>query len=149
MVTQVILKMYKMRGGDFMRYVIVLMALLTALPSQAVSLRDTRLENTLRDVAVQSSKGTPRKLNEFIVDEGFTANGNELINHLSVEPQYATRMQSDPLVVRTQLQSSVCADQRFRRLLDMGATLTYHFVLTESQQPILTHSFVADHCLAM
>ena len=59
------------------------------------------------------------------------------------------RMQNAPLVVRSQLQSSVCADQRFRRLLDMGATLTYHFVLTDTHQPILTQSFVADHCLAM
>ena len=71
------------------------------------------------------------------------------MNHLSVDADYATRMQSEPLLVRSQLQASVCADQRFRRLLDMGATLTYHFVLTDTQQPILTQSFVADHCQAM
>lgn len=132
-----------------MRYLMVLIALLIALPAQAVSLRDTRLEETLRNVATQSSTDTPRKLNEFIVDEGFSAKGKELINHLSVEAQYATRMQNDPLVVRSQLQTSVCADQRFRRLLDMGAILTYHFVLADTQQPILTQSFVADHCQAM
>lgn len=132
-----------------MRYLIVVLVLLVTLPAQAVSLRDTRLEETLRNVAAQSSKDTPRKLNEFIVDEGFSAEGKELINHLSVDGQYAVRMQSDPLVVRSQLQSSVCADQRFRRLLDMGATLTYHFVLTDTHQPILTQSFVADHCLSM
>lgn len=132
-----------------MRYLILLITLFVALPSQAVSLKDTRLEDTLRNVALQSSKDTPRKLNEFIVDEGFSAKGKELVNHLSVDAQYATRMQDDPLVVRSQLQSSVCSDQRFRRLLDMGATLTYHFVLTDSHQPILTQSFVADHCLAM
>lgn len=132
-----------------MRYLIVLIALAVAVPAQAVSLRDTRLEDTLRNVAQQSSKDTPRKLNEFIVDEGFSAKGSELVNHLSVDAQYAARMQNDPLVVRSQLQSSVCADQRFRRLLDMGATLTYHFVLTDTHQPILTQSFVADHCLAM
>ncbi len=132
-----------------MRYLIAVIALCVAVPAQAVSLRDTRLEDTLRNVAQQSSKDTPRQLNEFIVDEGFTAKGKELVNHLSVDAQYATRMQSDPLVVRSQLQTSVCADQRFRRLLDMGATLTYHFVLTDTHQPILTQSFVADHCLAM
>ena len=132
-----------------MRYLIVLMALLVALPAYAVSLRDTRLENTLRNVAEQSSADAPRELNEFIVDEGFSSQGKELINHLSVDPQYATRMQSDPLVVRSQLQTSVCTNQRFRRLLDMGATLTYHFVLEETQQPVLTQSFVADHCQTM
>lgn len=132
-----------------MRYLSIFIALLIALPVQAVSLRDTRLENTLRTVAEQSNTDTPRKLNEFIVDEGFSAKGRELINRLSVDSQYAARMQSDPLMVRGQLQSSVCADQRFRRLLDMGATLTYHFVLTDTHQPVLTQSFVADHCQTM
>src|SRR5690554_2641450 len=68
-------------GGDVMRYLIVLLVLLVTLPAQAVSLRDTRLEDTLCNVAVQSSKDTPRKLNEFIVDEGFSAEGKELVNH--------------------------------------------------------------------
>lgn len=136
-------------GGDLMRYLSVFIILLIALPVHAVSLRDTRLENALRQVAVQSSTDTPRKLNEFIVDEGFSAKGRELINRLSVDSQYAARMQSDPLMVRGQLQSSVCSDQRFRRLLDMGATLTYHFVLTDTHQPVLTQSFVADHCQTM
>ena len=132
-----------------MRYLSVLIALLIAVPAHAVSLRDSQLENTLRQVAEQSSVDTPRKLNEFIVDEGFSADGKELINHLSVDDLYAARMQSDPLVVRGQLQASVCAAARFRRLLDMGATLTYHFVLVETQQPVLTQSFVADHCQTM
>ena len=132
-----------------MRYLIVMLTLLIALPSQAASLRETRLESALKTVAEQSSKGTPRQLNANIVDEGFTAQGQELINHLTVDTAYASHMQSDPLVVRSQLQSSVCADQRFRRLLDMGATLTYHFVLADSNQPVLTQSFVADHCQAM
>lgn len=129
-----------------MRYLSVLVAVLITLPVHAVSLRDTRLENTLRHVAEQSSQGTPRSVNEFIVDEGFSSQGKELINRLSVDSLYAARMQSDPLVVRGQLQASVCADQRFRRLLDMGATLTYHFVLAETHQPVLTQSFVANHC---
>lgn len=132
-----------------MRYLTVLLALFIALPAQAVSLRDTRLEETLRTVAQQSSQDTPRKLNDYIVDQGFSAEGRELVNHLSVDTEYAARMQNEPLTVRSQLQSSVCADQRFRRLLDMGATLTYHFVVASTQQPILTQSFVADHCQAM
>ena len=132
-----------------MRYLIILTALLIAMPSQAVSLRDTRLQETLRNVAEQSSKDTPRQVNANIIDEGFSAKGTELINHLTVDNEYATRMQGDPLVVRSQLQSSVCSDQRFRRLLDMGATLTYHFVLADSSQPVLTQSFVAEHCQSM
>lgn len=132
-----------------MRYLVLVTALIIAMPTQAISLRETRLEQTLKDVASQSSQDTPREINENIIDEGFTAEGKELINHLTVDDDYAARMQSDPLVVRSQLQSSVCADQRFRRLLDMGATLTYHFVLVDSNQPVLTQSFVADHCQTM
>ncbi len=132
-----------------MRYLIILTALMIALPAQAISLRETRLEQTLKDVAIQSSKDTPRQISANIVDEGFTADGKELINHLTVDADYAANMQSDPLVVRSQLQTSVCADQRFRRLLDMGATLTYHFVLADSEQPVLTQSFVAEHCQSM
>ncbi|MFT6429802.1 MAG: hypothetical protein ACJATR_000892 [Halopseudomonas sp.] len=33
--------------------------------------------------------------------------------------------------------------------MDMGATLTYHFVLTDSTQPVLTQSFVAEHCQSL
>lgn len=132
-----------------MRYLIIATALMIALPAHAISLRETRLEQTLKDVAVQSSKDTPRQINANIIDQGFTVHGKELINHLTVDSDYAAHMQSDPLVVRSQLQTSVCADQRFRRLLDMGATLTYHFVLADSDQPVLTQSFVADHCQSM
>lgn len=132
-----------------MRYLILVTALMIAMPTQAISLRESRLEQTLKDVASQSSQDTPREINANIIDEGFTAEGKELINHLTVDDDYAARMQNDPLVVRSQLQSSVCADQRFRRLLDMGATLTYHFVLADSSQPVLTQSFVADHCQTM
>ena len=55
-------------------------------------------------------------------------------------------MQEDPLLIRTQLQASVCTDLRFRRLLDMGATLTYHFMIKDSDQPVVTQSFIAEHC---
>jgi len=85
-------------------------------------------------------------MNEHIVDEGFTSTGTELINFLSVDPDYAKQLQADPLVVRTQLQSTVCRDQRMRRLMDSGATLTFHFVLSGSTQPVITQRFIAEHC---
>ncbi|WVM92572.1 PA3611 family quorum-sensing-regulated virulence factor [Halopseudomonas pachastrellae] len=53
---------------------------------------------------------------------GFSADGDELINRLAVDADYAELMQQDPLLTRSQLQASVCTDLRFRRLLDMGAT---------------------------
>ena len=132
-----------------MRWLIMLFAITIALPSQAISLRETRLQETLKEVAEQSSEGTPRAMNDDITDEGFSANGSELINHLSVTSDYAAQLQRDPILVRSQLQASVCADQRFRRLMDMGATLTYHFVINQSDTPVLTQSFVADHCQSL
>lgn len=124
----------------------LILAAIIALPAQAQSLRDMRLQETLEDVAEESSIGTPRPLNDDIVDEGFSALDGHLINYLSVNQTYAEQLQAEPLVVRSQLQASVCANQQFRRLMDMGATLTYHFVLTDTTQPVLTHSFVAEHC---
>jgi len=121
----------------------------TILPTQAESLREMRLQETLNDVAKESSAGTPRRLNDDIVDEGFRAQDGQLINFLSVNETYAAQLQSEPLVVRSQLQASVCSNQQFRRLMDMGATLTYHFVLTDSTQPVLTQSFVAEHCQSL
>jgi len=129
-----------------MRWLPLLLAVFLTAPSQAASLRDIRLEETLKQVAEESSEGTPRTINDNITDMGFEAQGDELINRLSVEAAYAERMQEDPLLIRTQLQASVCTDLRFRRLLDMGATLTYHFMIKDSDQPVLTQSFIAEHC---
>lgn len=124
----------------------LMLASVIALPAHAESLREIRLQETLEDVARESSAGTPRRLNDDIVDEGFSAEDGQLINYLSVDQTYAAQLQADPLIVRSQLQASVCANQQFRRLMDMGATLTYHFVLTDTRGPVLTHSFVSEHC---
>lgn len=121
-------------------------ALILATPGQAASLRDLRLQETLQQVAEHSSENTPRAINADLTDEGFSASGSELINLLSARPDYAARLQADPLLVRSQLQASVCSDLKLRRLLDMGATLTYHFVVSDSRQPVLTQSFIAEHC---
>ena len=129
-----------------MRWLPLLLAVFLTAPAHAASLRDIQLEDTLKKVAAESSEGTPRAMNEHITDMGFEAQGDELINRLSVSVAYAERMQEDPLLIRTQLQASVCTDLRFRRLLDMGATLTYHFSIKDSNQPVLTQSFIAEHC---
>ncbi|MAG64537.1 PA3611 family quorum-sensing-regulated virulence factor [Pseudomonas sp.] len=129
-----------------MRWLPLVLAACLAAPLQAASLRDIRLNDTLKQVAEQSNENTPRDISAQITDLGFSAEGDELINRLAVDADYAELMQQDPLLTRSQLQASVCTDLRFRRLLDMGATLTYHFVLKENEQPVLTQSFIADHC---
>ena len=129
-----------------MRWLPLVLAACLAAPLQAASLRDIRLNDTLKQVAEQSNENTPRAISAQITDMGFSADGDELINRLAVDADYAELMQQAPLLTRSQLQASVCTDLRFRRLLDMGATLTYHFILKDSEQPVLTQSFIADHC---
>ncbi|MFZ2289961.1 MAG: PA3611 family quorum-sensing-regulated virulence factor [Halopseudomonas yangmingensis] len=129
-----------------MRTLVVLIISSLSLTAHATSLRDLRLQETLSQVAEQSSENTPRAINDDLTDEGYSAQGNELVNLLSARPDYAARLQADPLLVRSQLQASICSDLRLRRLLDMGATLTYHFVVTGNRQPVLTQSFIAEHC---
>lgn len=129
-----------------MRWLPLVLAACLAAPLQAASLRDIRLNDTLKQVAEQSNENTPRAISAQITDMGFSADSDELINRLAVDADYAELMQQDPLLTRSQLQASVCTDLRFRRLLDMGATLTYHFILKDNEQPVLTQSFIADHC---
>ena len=67
-----------------------LLALCLALPvAQAASLKDFELTKMLEKVAQDSSVGTPRAINEDLLDQGYTVEGNELINHLSVRPAHA------------------------------------------------------------
>ena len=156
-----------------MRWLSLVLALSAIVPAHGASLRDTPVTRVarwfvVRDLARRIEPYDPlwfeepvppdmpevmaqvaRAINEDITDEGFTVDGKQLVNILSVQPEYAKKLQGDPLVVRTQLQASVCANQRFRRLMDLGATLAYHFVLTDSSQPVLTQRFIAEHCQSL
>ncbi len=65
------------------------LALCFVLPTaaHAASLKDFELSKMLEKVAKESSVGTPRAINEDILDQGYTVEGNQLINHLSVTRQ--------------------------------------------------------------
>ena len=65
----------------------LVLASFTILPTQAESLRDMRLQETLNVVAKESSAGTPRRLNDDIVDEGFRAQDGQLINTVSFQAE--------------------------------------------------------------
>ena len=74
-----------------MRWFPLLLAFFLASEAHSASLRDSRLEETLNQVATESSEGTPRAINDNITDMGFEAQGDELINRLSVDAAYAER----------------------------------------------------------
>ncbi|WP_027909812.1 quorum-sensing-regulated virulence factor family protein [Pseudomonas sp. URMO17WK12:I4] len=124
----------------------VLLASLLLPAAHAASLNDYQLTKTLEKVAKESSVGTPRAINEDILDRGYTVEGNQLINHLSVRPAHGAQMRSNPDTVRAQLANSVCSNPGFRKLLASGAVLRYEFSEIQSNRPITTEQFGKADC---
>ena len=132
-----------------MRRILALFTGLLAISAtQAASLQDFELNKLLNNVARQSSVGTPRAINEDILDQCYTVEGSQLINHLSVRPAHAAEMRSNPDLVRNQLRASVCQNQGYRQLLAKGAELTYVFSEVKTNRPVATERFQASDCAA-
>jgi hypothetical protein len=130
-----------------MRRLIALFALAAFLPTaQAASLQEHELTKMLEQVARQSSAGTPRAINEDILDQGYTVEGNELVNHLSVREGHAQQMRANPDTVRQQLAASVCNNQGYLRLLGSGAVLRYQFSEYKSNRPVAVERFAKADC---
>lgn len=123
-----------------------LAACMLAASAQAASLKDYELTKMLEKVARESSVGTPRAINEDILDQGYTVEGNQLINHLSVRPEHAAKMRGNPDSMRQQLGASVCRNNGYRQLLSSGAVLTYSFSEYKSNRPVATERFVKSDC---
>lgn len=129
------------------RLVLPALVLLSCLqPVQAASLADYQLSQLLEKVARESSLGTPRAINDNILDQGYTVDGQTLINHLSVREAHAAQMRSNPGQVRQQLSASVCRNEGYRKLLEQGAELRYQFTEYRSNRPILTETFRKPDC---
>jgi hypothetical protein len=130
-----------------MRRFFALLALSLVLPTaQAASLKDFELTKMLEQVAKESSIGTPRAINEDILDQGYTVEGNELINYLSVREGQAMQMRANPQSMREQLTASVCSNTGYRQLLARGATLRYQFSVYKTNLPVATERFRKADC---
>lgn len=124
-----------------------LLTLCLALPfSHLATAQKQSLTQLLEKVAHESSVGTPRAINEDLLDEGYSVDGNELVNHLSVRPRHAAQMRDNPQQVRTQLQSSVCSNEGLRQLMAQGAVLRFEFNEYESKKPITRERYRASDC---
>ena len=123
-----------------------LLLALTLPTAHAASLKSHELTQVLEKVARESSAGTPRAINEDILDQGYTVEGNELINHLSVRPGHAAQMRGNPDTVRAQLTNSVCSNPGYRKLLVSGAVLRYQFSEIQSNRPVTTERFSKSDC---
>lgn len=117
-----------------------------AATAQAASLKDYELTKMLEKVARESSIGTPRAINEDILDQGYTVEGNQLINHLSVRPEHAAKMRGNPDSMRQQLSASVCRNNGYRQLLASGAVLAYSFSEYKTNRPVATERFTKSDC---
>lgn len=133
-----------------LRLIVPTLSLLLALPlaAQAASKQEYELTQTLQKVAKESSVGTPRAINEDILDQGYTVEGKALINHLSVRESHAQSMLANPEQVRSQLGDSVCRNNGFRQLMSRGAVLVYRFTVYKSNRPVMDQPFDAASCAA-
>ncbi|GLO47320.1 quorum-sensing-regulated virulence factor family protein [Pseudomonas putida] len=133
-----------------LRRIVPALSLLLALPlaTQAASKQEYDLNNMLQKVAKESSVGTPRAINEDILDQGYTVEGKALVNHLSVRQEHAERMQANPEQVRSQLGDSVCRNSGFRNLMSKGAVMVYRFTVYKTNQPIMDQAFDNASCVA-
>ena len=130
-----------------MHRLIALFALAAFLPTaQAASLQEHQLSQLLEQVARESSVGTPRAINGDILDQGYTVEGNELINHLSVRAAHAEQMRANPQTVRSQLAASVCNNPGYQNLLTKGAMLRYQFSEYKSNRPVAVERFTRADC---
>lgn len=131
-----------------LRFIAPTLGLLLALPlaANAASLQDYELGKMLDKVAKESSVGTPRAINEDILDQGYTVDGKELINHLSVRESHAQQMRANPDMVRGQLGASVCRNTGYRQLLARGAVLRYEFTEYKTNRPVAVQRFSASDC---
>ena len=129
-----------------LRLIALTLSLSLPLCSYAESLKDFELNKLLERVAQESSVGTPRAINEDILDQGYSVEGNELINHLSVRPAHAAKMRGNPDSVRSQLAVSVCQNPGYRQLLARGAVLRYEFTEYKSNLPLTNERFARSDC---
>ncbi len=131
-----------------MRHFFALFALCALLPTaaQAASLKEFELTKMLEQVAQESSVGTPRAINEDILDQGYMVEGNELINYLSVREGHAQQMRANPQTVRAQLTTSVCGNTGYRQLLARGAILRYQFTVYKTNLAVATERFSKADC---
>ncbi len=129
-----------------LRLIALPLALSLPLFSHAESLKDFELSKLLERVAKESSVGTPRAINEDILDQGYSVDGNSLVNHLSVRPQHAAQMRGNPDSVRAQLAKSVCNNPGYRQLLARGAVLRYEFTEYKTNLPVTNERFARSDC---
>ncbi|MBC3419215.1 MULTISPECIES: quorum-sensing-regulated virulence factor family protein [unclassified Pseudomonas] len=134
-----------------LRLIVPTLSLLLALPlaANAASKQDYELNQMLQKVAKESSVGTPRAVNEDILDQGYTVEkGKALVNHLSVREEHAQRMLENPALVRSQLGDSVCRNTGYRQLMTKGAVMVYRFTVYKTNQPVMDQAFDAASCTA-
>lgn len=133
-----------------LRFILPTAALLLALPFsvQAASLQDFELNKTLQKVAEESNVGTPREINDNILDQGYTVEGKELIDHLSVQAEHAEKMRANPKAVYLQLGASVCRNPNYRKLMAKGAVMRYEFTENKTNRPVASARFQESDCPA-
>jgi hypothetical protein len=122
--------------------------LIAPLCANAASKQDYELNKELEQVAAKSNVGKPNAISEDILDQGYTVEGNILIDHLSVQAGQAQQMRENPELVGRQLGTSVCRNPGYRQLMAKGAILRYEFTEYKTNRAITTQQITAADCAA-
>ncbi|MDI2594178.1 quorum-sensing-regulated virulence factor family protein [Pseudomonas sp. N3-W] len=133
-----------------LRLIVPTAALLLAssFSAQAASLNDLNLSKMLEQVAAESNVGLPREINDNLLDQGYTVEGSELVDHISVQSGYAEQMRTNPKVVYLQLGASVCRNPNYRKLMAKGAVMRYEFTENNTNRPVASARFQESDCPA-
>ena len=131
-----------------LRTIIPTVALMLALPlgAQAASLAEFNLEKDLKETAEKSSQGTPRLMESGLTDNGFSAEGRVLTNHLVAPQALALKILKDKEAAASSLGRGVCSDEDFRTLLAKGAIVRLDIKDDQNNITILSQEIVAENC---
>ena len=131
-----------------LRTIIPTVALMLALPlgAQAASLAEFNLEKDLKETAEKSSQGTPRLMDSGLTDNGFSAEGRVLTNHLVAPQALALDILKNKEAAASVLGRGVCSNKEFRTLLANGAIVRLDIKDDQNNITILSQDIVADNC---
>jgi hypothetical protein len=126
----------------------VALALVLPVGAQAASLLEAQMNKKLQSVAAESNKDLPREIDEKTLEVAYTVEGQQLIDHLSVQPDRAEQMRANPKAVYFQLGQSVCLNKGYRELMAKGAVMRYEITENKTNRPVASVKFVEADCPA-
>lgn len=110
--------------------------------------RDEPEQDAGEGKAAESNAGLPREVSDNILDQGYTVEGKELVDHLSVQSVRAPKKCAPTRKPCTCNCASVCRNPNYRKLMAQGAILRYEFTENKTNRPVASARFQESDCPA-